>query len=139
MNLQYLTNLKQIPLPSLSILFASIWDCFLAQALVLLLCQYTATMSGVDRPNLFLQGGPFRNFQKFFQELNWFQFFMWDILTKLEEVKWIKLLVIWFSGNFEKTVWSHIACLGVVIPELCCSINWEEWMGPINPILWNTL
>ena len=34
----------QSPLPPLSMLFASTWDSFLGQALVLLLCQYTATL-----------------------------------------------------------------------------------------------
>ena len=39
----------------------------------LLLCQYTAILSRGEGPNLFLQGGPFQNFQKFFQELSWSQ------------------------------------------------------------------
>ena len=50
-------------------LFASIWDSFLAQASVLLLCHYTVTLSRGEGPDLFLQSGPFQNFQKFFQEL----------------------------------------------------------------------
>ena len=44
--LQYLTQiLRPIPLPPLSMLLVSIWDSFLAQASVFLLCQYTATLS----------------------------------------------------------------------------------------------
>ena len=53
--------------------FASIWDSFLAQASVLLLCQYTTTLSREQGPDLFLQRGPFQNFHKFFQELSWSQ------------------------------------------------------------------
>ena len=41
-------------------LFASIRDSFLAQALVLLLFQYPATLSGGNGPDLFLQSGPFQ-------------------------------------------------------------------------------
>ena len=52
-------------------LFASIWDSFLAQALVLLL--YTATLSIGKEPVLFLQGGLIENFQRFLQEMSWFQ------------------------------------------------------------------
>ena len=38
-------NSETNPLHPFSMLFASIWDSFLAQASVLLLCQYTATLS----------------------------------------------------------------------------------------------
>ena len=63
----------QSPSPPVSRLFASIWGSFLAQASVLLLCQYTTKLSRGERPDLFLQSGPFQNFQKFFQELSWSQ------------------------------------------------------------------
>ena len=43
----------------------------MAQATVLQLCQYTATLSWRKGPDLFVQGGTFQNFQKFFQELSW--------------------------------------------------------------------
>ena len=52
-------------------LFASIWDSFLAQASVLPLYQYAVALSKGEGPDVFLQSGPFQNFQKFFQELNW--------------------------------------------------------------------
>ena len=42
------------PPPPLSMLFASIWDSFLAQASVLLLFQYAATLSRGEGPGLFL-------------------------------------------------------------------------------------
>ena len=45
------------------------WDSFLAQALVLLLIQYTATWSRGEGPELFLQSEPFQNFQNFSR--NW--------------------------------------------------------------------
>ena len=54
-------------------LFASIWDSFLAQALVLLLFQYAVTLSTGRGPDLFLQSKPFQNFHEFFQELTWSQ------------------------------------------------------------------
>ena len=60
----------QSPLPLLSMLSASVWDIFLAQASVLLLCQYTATLSRGEGPDLFLQSGPVQNSQKFFQEFS---------------------------------------------------------------------
>ena len=46
--------------------FANIWDSFLAQAAALLLSQYGTTLSKEQGPDLFLQSGPFQNFQKFF-------------------------------------------------------------------------
>ena len=46
---------------------------FLDTSLVSLLCQYTATLSRGEGPDLFLQSGPFQNFHKFFQELTWSQ------------------------------------------------------------------
>ena len=52
---------------------ASIWDSFLAQASVLLLCQYAAALNRGEGPDLLLQSGPFQSFQKFFQELTWCQ------------------------------------------------------------------
>ena len=52
--------------PPLSMLFASIWDSFLAQASALLLCQYAATLSRGKGPDLFLESGPFQDFKKFF-------------------------------------------------------------------------
>ena len=45
----------QSPLPPLSMLFSSIWDSFLAQASLLLLFQYVATLSRGKGPDLFLQ------------------------------------------------------------------------------------
>ena len=57
-------------------LFASIWDSFLAQASVSLLyqyAQYAATLSTGEGTDLFLQSGPFQNSQEFFQELTWSQ------------------------------------------------------------------
>ena len=59
--------------PPLSMLFASIWYSFLAQASVLLSYQYTVTLSRRKWPDLFLESGPFQNFQKFFQDVNWSQ------------------------------------------------------------------
>ena len=47
--------------PPLSMLFASIWESFLAQTLVLLLCQYAATVSRGKGPDLFLQSESFQN------------------------------------------------------------------------------
>ena len=70
--------------PQLSMLFASIWDSFLAQASVLLLFQYAATLCRQKRPDLFVQSGSFQNLHKFFQELT----------------LCLKSVVIWFSGNF---------------------------------------
>ena len=58
---------------SSSMLFESIWDSFLAQASVLLLCQYNAILSWGEEPDSFLQSGTFQKFQKFFQELSWSQ------------------------------------------------------------------
>ena len=55
--------------PPSMILFASIWDSFLVQALVLLLFQYLATSSRGKGPDLILQSRPFQNFHKSFQEL----------------------------------------------------------------------
>ena len=54
-------------------LFASIWGSFLAQASVLLLFQYAATLIRGEGSDLFLQSGPFQNFQNFLQELTWYQ------------------------------------------------------------------
>ena len=55
-------------------LFAIIRDSFLAQALVLVLFRYTATLGREEEgSDLFLQSEPFQNFQKFFQELTWSQ------------------------------------------------------------------
>ena len=45
----------------------------LAQASVLLLCQYAAILSRGKGPDSFLQSGPFQNSHKFFQELTWSQ------------------------------------------------------------------
>ena len=67
-------------------LFASIWDSFLAQASELLLFQYAATLSRGEGPDLFLQTGPFQNFHKFFQELTWYQKFMWDIVASGQQM-----------------------------------------------------
>ena len=61
------------PLPQLSMLFASIRGSLLAQASVLLLLQYAATLSRGERSDLFLQSGSFQNFNKFFQALTWSQ------------------------------------------------------------------
>ena len=66
-------NSETNPPPTLSMLFASIRDRFLAQASVLLLFQYAATLSRWKGSDLFLQSGPFKNFHKFFQELTWSQ------------------------------------------------------------------
>ena len=72
--LHWLTSiLRPIPSTQLSMLLASIWDSFLAQASVLLLCQYPAALSRRKGPDLFLQSGPFQNFCKFFQESTWSQ------------------------------------------------------------------
>ena len=60
-----------IPLPPLPMLFSSIWDSSLAQASVLLLFQYSATLSRGKGPDLFLQIGPTQDFHKFFHELTW--------------------------------------------------------------------
>ena len=57
----------------LSMLFASIWDRFLAQASVLLLCQYAAIFGRGEGADIFLQSGQFQNSQKFFRELTWSQ------------------------------------------------------------------
>ena len=60
--LKYLTYfLRPIPLLPWSMLFASIWDSFLAQTSVLLLCQFAVTLSAVERADLFLQSRPFEN------------------------------------------------------------------------------
>ena len=61
------------PLPQLSMLFTSIRGSLLAQASVLLLLQYAATLSRGERSDLFLQSGSFQNFNKFFQALTWSQ------------------------------------------------------------------
>ena len=61
------------PLPQLSMLFASIRGSLLAQASVLLLLQYAATLSRGERSDLFLQSGSFQNFNKFSQALTWSQ------------------------------------------------------------------
>ena len=63
--------LRPIPLPPLSMFFASIWDSVLAQASMLLLCQYVATLSRGRGSDLYLQSRPFYNFHKSFQELTW--------------------------------------------------------------------
>ena len=47
---------------------------FLAQASVLLLFRYAATLSKGEGPDLFLQSEPFQSFQNFFQELTWSQY-----------------------------------------------------------------
>ena len=46
----------------LSMLFASVWESFLAQASLLLLFQYVATLSRRKGSDLFLQSGPSQNF-----------------------------------------------------------------------------
>ena len=61
------------PLSPLPMLFASIWDSLLAQASVLVPCQYAATLSRWKGPDLFLKSGPFQNFHKYFQEWTWSQ------------------------------------------------------------------
>ena len=48
---------------------------------MLLLCQYTATRGRWEGPGLLLYGGPFHNLQKYFQNLSWSQYFMWDIVA----------------------------------------------------------
>ena len=50
-------------------------------------CQYAATLSRGKGLDLFLQRRPFKNFHNFFQDLAWSQRFMWDIVTKFEEVR----------------------------------------------------
>ena len=53
---------------------------------------------------------------------------MLDVATKFEEIRSIKLVAIWTSGNItainlSATIETHIACVSVVIPKLCHSIN----------------
>ena len=72
-------------------LFVSIWNSFLVQALVLLLFQYPATLSMGEGPDLFLQSGPFQNFHKFFQVLTWSQQYMWNIAALAQPI--LKMLV----------------------------------------------
>ena len=52
------------PFPALSVLFTSIWDIFLEQALVFFLFQHAATLSRQKGFDLFLQSRPFQNFHK---------------------------------------------------------------------------
>ena len=73
------------PAPLFINVFASMWDKFLAQPTVLILCQYSAALSRGEGADLFLQDGPFQNFKIIFQELTWSQQFMRDIVTKFEE------------------------------------------------------
>ena len=49
------------------------------------------------------------------------------------------MIVVWFSGNILETCGAHVTCLSVVISRFFHSINWEEWVWPINIILCNTL
>ena len=72
-------------------LFASIWDSFLVEASVLVLCQYAATLTRGEGADLFLQSGPFQNFQKIFQELTWFESFMWDVVVSRNHTYFIYL------------------------------------------------
>ena len=67
------TNSEANLSPPLSMLFASIWDSFSAQALVLRFLQYATKLSKGEGPYLFLESGPFENFRNFFQKLTWSQ------------------------------------------------------------------
>ena len=66
-------NSEANPSPPLSMLFASIWDSFTAQALVLRFFKYATELSKGEGPYLFLESGPFENFRNFFQKLTWSQ------------------------------------------------------------------
>ena len=91
--------------PPLSMLLASIWDSFLAQALVLLLCQYTVTLSRREGLNLFLQSGSFQNFQNrvglnnlceiLSQKLRKLNKWNYDILNKIKYFVDQKLILSW--------------------------------------------
>ena len=59
-------NSETNPPTPISMLFASIWDSFFAQASVLLLFQYCATLSRGEGPNLFLQKCTIPEFQEIF-------------------------------------------------------------------------
>ena len=94
--------LRPILLPPLSMLFPSIWDSFFAQALMLLLFQDAAILSRGRwrREALFISGKwNIPEFPDFLQELTWSQYIMRDIVTKIEEVRYIKAVVTWFSTN----------------------------------------
>ena len=41
--------------------------------------------------------------------------------------------------QFFKIFGAHVACLSVLITKFCHSLNWEEWVLPINIFLCNTL
>ena len=72
----YINSETNPPSPIISVVckyLTSIRDSVLAQASVLLLFQYAATLSRGKGSDLFLQSGPFQNFHKFFQELTWSQ------------------------------------------------------------------
>ena len=57
---------------------------------------------------------------------------MWDIVTKFEEVRQIKLVVIWLSGNFLKTFGAYVACFSVVIPKFWHSIIEKNGRGQLT-------
>ena len=55
-----------------------------------------------------------------------------DIVTKFEEVRQIKLVGTWFSGNFKKNILGIYNMLSVLISKFCHSINSEKRAWPIN-------
>ena len=44
---------------------------------------------------------------------------MWDIVIIFDEVRQMKLVVIWFYSNFLKTFGAHVACSSVVMLKFC--------------------
>ena len=65
--------LRPTPLLQLSMLFASIWDSLLAQASMLLLFEYAATLSRKRSLIYFCKVDNFRISKEFFKESTWSQ------------------------------------------------------------------
>ena len=84
-------NSEANPSPPLLMLFASIWDSFSAQALVLRFFQYATKLSKGEGPYLFLESGPFKNSPEFFSEID---------LVSIINVRYCKILYIPFVKAF---------------------------------------
>ena len=95
-------NSETNPPSPLSTLFASIWHSFLTQASVLLLCQYPASSSRVEGPELFLQSEQFQSFKNFFQELHFSEIWTYVLMDCFKFLTLIfKLLIFKIFLNFK--------------------------------------
>ena len=117
-------------------LLASVWYSFLVQALVLLFCQYTGTMSR-ERDLICFSKVNFAKFSKLFSRIELISIIyvrychqIWGNYTN----KIGSSFVFW---QYSKTFWGTYNMLK------CCdtwiSIYWEEWVGQTNLIVCNTL